>query len=438
MPDKITLRYQAAKDIATRTRSGILTYPVIFGIIAVLTPYLREHQQFIALMGTVLLIATLVRAVCSWSFHKFNQFNLKKWQYANTASTLGVILTWGVLSMMSIYYYAWQWTTMVTCLSAAAFSAGIVIALSIDYMLTIAALLAMFVPSLIMMVALYTRESLTATFLFGVYLVYLMHIARRLNKEYWTASRNAHLLKDRARDLEVKNAELEAFAYSISHDLRTPLRSLDGFSELLAEDAGDKLNAKEQDYLQRIRKAAQHMGVLIDDLLKLSRISRAEFSPCDVNLSKIVREKIEILKRENPERKVEFEIEPNVTVHGDTSLLDIALNNLVSNAWKYSANNGYSKIRFATTRIDNEVAYYVKDNGVGFDTRYVNKLFTPFQRLHHKADYPGTGIGLATVKRIVQRHGGRVWANGKLNKGATFYFTIEGLRADSTGASVRL
>ena len=178
------------------------------------------------------------------------------------------------------------------------------------------------------------------------------------------------------------------------------------------------------------------MGVLIDDLLKLSRISRAGYAPCDVNLSYIVQEKINELKRQYPERRVEVEIEPDIKVHGDTSLLDIAINSLISNAWKYSAKKDQPKIRFASTRVNNEVAYYIKDNGVGFDARYVNKLFTPFQRLHHMNDYPGNGIGLATVKRIMQRHGGRVWANGKVDKGATFYFTLEGEEAVAESETV--
>jgi signal transduction histidine kinase len=426
MPDKGVLQYKSARDIAYHMRSGVFAYLVIFGIIAVFTPYFREHALFVTSIGGLLVIATIGRAICSWSFEKFYNANAKLWYAINTASTLSLALAWGILSMMSIYHYRWEWTTMVTCLSAAAFSAGIVIAFSINYGLTIAYLLTMFVPTLIMTVALYTSTTLIATFLFGTYLIFLVLISRQLNNEYWCALRNSHLLKERARELEMKNAELEALAYSISHDLRTPLRSLDGFSELLDEDAGDKLNDIERDYLQRIRKAAQHMGVLIDDLLKLSRISRAEFSPRDVDLSVIVQENIEKLRLEYPERDIEIEIEPGVKAHGDTSLLDIALNNLISNAWKYSANKEHSKIRFATTRVNNQIAYYVKDNGVGFDVRYVKKLFNPFQRLHHRNEYPGTGIGLATVKRIVQRHGGRVWANGKVDRGATFYFTIEG------------
>jgi light-regulated signal transduction histidine kinase (bacteriophytochrome) len=269
-----------------------------------------------------------------------------------------------------------------------------------------------------------THYSLTATFLFATYYVFLMRNAKRLNKEYWTALHNTHLLDDRARELEAKNAELESFAYSVSHDLRSPLRSLDGFSKLLEEDARDKLDEVEKDYLRRISKAAQRMGQLIDDLLQLSRINRATFKPQQVNLSDMVKTNLEKLREKEPSRNIEIDIEPDVQVRGDASLLDIALQNLTSNSWKYTSKNPHSKIRFGTTVTNGERAYYIKDNGVGFDTRYSQKLFGPFQRLHGTDEFPGTGIGLATVKRIVDRHGGHVWANSKVDKGSTFYFTL--------------
>jgi light-regulated signal transduction histidine kinase (bacteriophytochrome) len=282
----------------------------------------------------------------------------------------------------------------------------------------------MFIPMLVMTIIINTQHSLTATFLFGAYFVFLMRNAKRLNVEYWTALRNTHLLDERARELEAKNAELESFAYSVSHDLRAPLRSLDGFSKLLIEDAGDKLNGVEQDYLQRICKAAQRMGQIIDDLLQLSRINRVSFTPRQVNLSNLVKSSFDKLRETEPARKVEIDIEPDIQVRGDASLLDIALQNLVNNSWKYTSKKHHPKIRFGTTTVDGERAYYIKDNGVGFDTRYSEKLFGPFQRLHGIDEFPGTGIGLATVKRIVNRHGGQVWANSKVNKGTTLYFTL--------------
>lgn len=426
MPENDTLQYQAARDMALRSRSGVFANPAIFAIIALFTPFTREHPQFISGIGISVVLFATMRGVAGWCFNRIYLYNKRYWYTLNTVGLTGLSLSWGMLSMMSLYYYAWDWTTMASCLSAAAFSAGIVATFSIDYTLTMVYLLVMFTPSLLMTAVMGTRFSLTATFLFSVYLIYLLHTARRLHKEYWEAMRNVHLLKEHARELDMKNTELEALAYSISHDLRTPLRSLDGFSELLAEEAEDKLNATEKDYLARIRKSAQRMGELIDDLLKLSRISRANYEPREVNLSKLVKQTFDELIQENPDRNVEVDIEPDVSVQGDTTMLDIAIHNLVNNAWKYSSTRDLTKIRFASTEIDNKMAYYIKDNGIGFDVRYVNKLFSPFQRLHNKSNYPGTGIGLATVKRIMQRHGGRVWANGMVGKGATFYFTLEG------------
>jgi light-regulated signal transduction histidine kinase (bacteriophytochrome) len=166
------------------------------------------------------------------------------------------------------------------------------------------------------------------------------------------------------------------------------------------------------------------MGHLIDDLLQLSNVSRAGFKPQDVDLSKLVESNIEKLRQIEPGREIELDIEPNVKATGDQSLLDIAVSNLVENAWKYSSKKPHAKIRFAAQEHEGEVVYYIKDNGVGFDTRYINKLFGPFQRLHSDDEYPGTGIGLATVNRIIDRHGGKIWANAKVGRGATFYFTI--------------
>ncbi|MGD8566886.1 MAG: ATP-binding protein [Gammaproteobacteria bacterium] len=319
--------------------------------------------------------------------------------------------------MLSIQYYGWNWTTMVTCLSAAAFSAGAVTALSIDLVAVTAYLLVMFTPSLTATVYAGSHESLAVTFLFGTYLIFLLHIAKQLNRQYWEALRNNHLLDERAR-------ELESFAYSVSHDLRAPLRTIDGFSNMLYEDAGNRLTEEEVECLRRVREAAQRMGNLIDDLLELSRISRSKFRPKKINLSKLAESVTEKLRQQDPDRKVDIVVEPGVEVNADLSLLDVVLDNLLGNAWKFSSKKESPKIQFARTLIDGKTVYYVKDNGVGFNPRYKNKLFMPFQRLHHNEEFPGTGIGLATVKRIIEKHGGRVWANSKQNKGTTIYFTI--------------
>jgi signal transduction histidine kinase len=431
------LKLHAAQDLAQRSRAGTVYYLIIFIIIAVMTPYITEHPWFMTSMGAVIVLGTVIRAACVWLCDRHYQIALLYWNVVFTAGILSQALGWSMISMMSLYFYGWDWTTMVACLSAAAFSAAAITSFSIYFWATLAYLTIMFVPTLIMTVIINTQHSLTATFLFATFFVFLIRNAKRLNIEYWTALRNTHLLDERANELEAKNAELESFAYSVSHDLRSPLRSLDGFSKLLEEDARDKLNDVEKDYLQRISKAAQRMGQLIDDLLQLSRINRANFTPQQVNLSDMVKTSLEKLREKEPTRNIEIDIEPDVQVRGDASLLDIALQNLVNNSWKYTSKNPYTKIRFGTMLSNGERAYYIKDNGVGFDTRYSEKLFGPFQRLHGVDEFPGTGIGLATVKRIVDRHGGDVWANSKVDKGSTFYFTLGRSVLNSTHNSVK-
>ena len=229
---------------------------------------------------------------------------------------------------------------------------------------------------------------------------------------------------ERTAQLEDINRELEAFTYSVSHDLRAPLRSIDGFSLAVFEDYADKLDATGQDYLGRVRAATQRMAQLIDDLLRLSRITRVEMQRETVNLSDMAREILAELRNVDPEREVELVIQPNVMAEGDPSLLKIALGNLLSNAWKFTGKGSVGKIEFGTTSADGKEAYFVRDNGVGFDTAYAEKLFTPFQRLHAETEFPGTGIGLAIVKRIISRHEGRIWAEGEVGQGATFYFTL--------------
>ena len=414
----------AMRDIAYRSRVGAFLYLIIFAIVVGFTPFYSEYKSFITLIGVLLIIATILRGTSAWTFAIVFSKYPSLWMAVNGFGLLVQAISWGVLSIMSIEYYGWQWTTMVICLSSAAFSAGAVITTSTSFPLIVLYLVCMFGPTMTVNILNGTEESLIAAFLFTTYFVFLVFAAKRLNKEYWEALNNNQLLKQRARELEAKNQELESFTYSVSHDLRTPLRSIDGFSKLVLDDAWQKLDDKERDYLQRSRTAAQKMGHLIDDLLQLSNVSRAGFKPQDVDLSKLVESNIEKLRQIEPGREIELDIEPNVKATGDQSLLDIAVSNLVENAWKYSSKKPHAKIRFAAQEHEGEVVYYIKDNGVGFDTRYINKLFGPFQRLHSDDEYPGTGIGLATVNRIIDRHGGKIWANAKVGRGATFYFTI--------------
>jgi PAS domain S-box-containing protein len=234
-----------------------------------------------------------------------------------------------------------------------------------------------------------------------------------------------HRVIERTARLEATNRELEAFAYSVSHDLRSPLRSLDGFSQALLEDYGAVLDTIAHDYLHRIRAASQHMGEMIDALLSLSRITRTELRRQNVNLSEMAQAIIDSLREAEPGRQVTAAIAPDIVVEGDEQLLRIALQNLLQNAWKYTGRTANARIGFGTRLQDGQRVFYVTDNGAGFDMMYADRLFGAFQRLHTAHDFPGTGIGLATVQRIILRHGGRVSAQGQPGHGATFSFTLD-------------
>lgn len=229
---------------------------------------------------------------------------------------------------------------------------------------------------------------------------------------------------ERTAQLEATNKEMEAFSYSVSHDLRAPLRSIDGFSQALLEDYSDKLDALGQNYLQRVRAATQRMAQLIDDLLNLSRLTRSEMRYEEVDLSALVEAIATELHKTQPERQVEFAITPGLVTNGDTHLLRIVLENLLGNAWKFTGKHQKARIEFGLLHQDNTHVYFVRDDGTGFDMAYVEKLFGAFQRLHAMTEFEGTGIGLATVQRIIHRHGGRVWAESAVEQGATFYFTL--------------
>ncbi|HEX6927863.1 MAG TPA: ATP-binding protein [Gammaproteobacteria bacterium] len=229
---------------------------------------------------------------------------------------------------------------------------------------------------------------------------------------------------ERTGELERANSELEAFSYSVSHDLRAPLRAIDGFSQALMEDYAEKLDATGRNYLERARAAAQRMGRLIDDLLKLSRISRVEFHRIEVDLSAMVETVLEELSAQHPGQVVEQKITSGLVERCDPQLTRIALENLLGNAMKYSSRREKTAIEFGMRNVKGKVCYFIQDNGVGFDMAYAGNLFGAFQRLHNSSDYPGTGIGLATVQRIVHRHGGEVWAESVSGRGSTFYFTL--------------
>jgi PAS domain S-box-containing protein len=233
-------------------------------------------------------------------------------------------------------------------------------------------------------------------------------------------------VKDRTAQLEVANRELEAFAYSVSHDLRAPLRAMDGFSAALIEDFPDSVDSQARHYLERIQQASQRMGQLIEDLLHLSRVTRREINLEHIDMSILAKDVAKEFEMQYENRDIEFDIDHTMPVHADSHLLRIALENLISNAVKFSNKKRHAQIKIGMLQNNDEKIYYVRDNGVGFNMKYSDKLFNPFQRLHSMEEFPGTGIGLVTVQRIINRHGGRIWPDAKLNKGATFYFTLGG------------
>ena len=229
---------------------------------------------------------------------------------------------------------------------------------------------------------------------------------------------------ERTTQLAAANKELEAFSYSVSHDLRAPLRSIDGFSQALLEEYGEQFDDTAKDYLTRARSASQRMSVLIDDLLSLSRVTRSEMRHEILDLTAMARSIGEELQKSDASRQVDFVIAEGLKVEGDPRLLRVAMDNLIGNAWKYTSRHASARIEIGCNGNNGDSAYFVRDDGAGFDPRYADRLFGAFQRLHGLADFPGTGIGLATVQRIIRRHGGDVWAEGEVEKGATFYFTL--------------
>jgi len=252
-------------------------------------------------------------------------------------------------------------------------------------------------------------------------------IAVRRNAEEEVRKFNEELERrvlERTRQLEAANKELESFSYSVSHDLKAPLRSIEGFSAILMEDYYGSLDRQARDYLKRIRKAGARMGELIDHLLRLSRVNRSELRYDRVDMSALGAGIADELQKTSPDRRVEFIIEPGLTAAADLQLMKAALENLIGNAWKFTGKKDLARIEFGITNRDGVPTFFIRDNGTGFDMAYADRLFAPFQRLHLEADFPGNGVGLATVQRIIFRHGGRIWAEGTPDKGAVFYFTL--------------
>jgi light-regulated signal transduction histidine kinase (bacteriophytochrome) len=296
-------------------------------------------------------------------------------------------------------------------LSVGAFGVGVILVLTV--LLLIAVLLTIISRSRRMRAEAASRKLSTA----------IEDITKLEQAEAALERQRSELARSNA-ELSAANKELEAFSYSVSHDLRAPLRSIDGFSQALLEDYAEKLDAGALHHLQRVRHAAQRMSVLIDDLLALSRVTRTPIHQESLNLSAIALSIAEELRQDEPARKVEFAVEEGLLATGDSHLLHAALENLFRNSWKFTAGHATAKIEFGKIRTNGKSPFFVRDDGAGFDPRYADRLFGAFQRLHTQTEFPGSGIGLATVQRIIRRHGGEIWAEGMVEKGATFYFTL--------------
>ena len=258
--------------------------------------------------------------------------------------------------------------------------------------------------------------------------VIVTDITERVKAEQEVLQLNQELaqrVEERTAELRAVNKELEAFAYSVSHDLRAPLRSIDGFSQAVLEDYANSVDDTGKDYLKRIRSGATNMSKLIDDVLSLSRVTRADMERIDVNLSKLGEEAVLDLREAEPNRKVKTIINAQMSAHCDKRLMRIVLQNLLGNAWKFTRLTDDAMIELGVQHTDGEMVYFVRDNGVGFDKEQNEKLFKPFQRLHKADEFEGSGIGLATVQRVIDRHGGRIWAESQMDKGTTFYFTLK-------------
>ena len=270
----------------------------------------------------------------------------------------------------------------------------------------------------------------TVLILWNARLLQHADLIRKQTQKQLIESREAEVeLQNAKRELEAANKELEAFSYSVSHDLRSPLRSIDGFSRALQEDYGELLPPEGHRFLEHVRSSTHRMAELIDDLLKLSQVTRAQINLRTVDLTRLAESILSELQQTYAERNVAYRVAPSLSARGDPRLVEVVLENLLNNAWKYTSKQEQAEIEFGAKREDGQTIFFVRDNGAGFDMAYASKLFGAFQRLHTTTEFPGTGIGLATVQRILHRHGGRIWADAAVDEGATFFFTLPAVEA---------
>lgn len=422
--DRDRTRRMADTDLARRTRLSGLAYLALFGIILVFTPYAHDSPIVAAAVSLAILLSTGFRTWLIFGFERYYPPAPDRWLTGFGLATLVLAGAWGLFCAHAVLHYGLGWTAMLVLLSTAGISAGASVTLSIHRRLAMGYLALLLLPPTVVTVFLHSLESYAVTLMFLTYCVFMFSVARAVHKEYWKALDNTLLLDERARELEASNRELESYSYSIAHDLRAPLRSIIGFSQILNEELNDRLAPSEREDMQRISAAGKHMARLIDDILELSRITRRELDYRDIDLSAMVRSHADALAALDPDRKVNFHIQPGQHARGDARLVELALQNLTENAWKFSSGKDPAEITFAAAAQHNETVYRLCDNGVGFDMAHAAKLFKPFERLHSYSAFPGTGIGLATVQRIILRHGGRIWAESTPGRGTCFYFTL--------------
>ena len=418
------LLQRADRDISKRTQWASIVYLLLYTVIVSFTPYISDHYYEIIFIGLFILLIAVARTILVIRFDKIYGSNPQNWRLIFSVTTYMLAGTWGIFCMLAVTHYSLEWTSMLVLLCTAGIAAVAVTTLSIYPQVIVVFIFLILVPSIVATAFLATKESFAVMIMFSVFALYLFFVSKRLSGEYWTALENSFLLDKRAKQLEDSNKELESYSYSIAHDLRGPLRTITAFSQILLEDADSRLNKMEKDYLDRIIHAGLFMAELIDDILELSRLTRLNINHTEVNLSTIADDCVYSLRSEDPGKNVDVKVEQNVVAKGDAKLLRLVLQNLLGNAWKFTSHCENPEIKFGVIKNGLNRTYYVKDNGVGFDMKYAKKVFGIFQRLHTREAFEGTGIGLASVDRVISRHGGRVWVEAKSAQGATFYFTL--------------